>query len=80
MPDHCPYAFLDPQIPDKLQINENYWCSNADEMYACFKPNKLSKSDAISSEATKIDLNSVVAGVSILFVAAACLVCFMVKK
>ena len=81
MPDHCPYAFLNPMISEKLQINENYYCSmNKEELYVCFKPNKVSKSDAISSNATKVDLNSVVVGVSILFVAAACLVCFLMFK
>ena len=80
MREHCPYAFLDPMISEKLQINANIYCRDGDELYACFKPNKSFKSDAISSEATKVDLNSVVAGVSILFVAAACLVFLLMFK
>ena len=78
-PGNCPFAVLIPLFPDKIQIDTNSNCVEGEELYMCFKPNKSAKPDAISSDATKVDLNFVVAGASIFIVAVVCLVCFFVK-
>lgn len=78
-PKNCPYAVFSPLFQDKLQIDSGFACKEFNELYACFKP-KFTKSDAISGEATKFDSNSVVAGISVLFVVAACLACFLFKQ
>lgn len=58
MPKNCPYAVFSPIFQDKLQVDSGFGCKEFPELYACFKP-RFSNSDAISSEATKVVLNSV---------------------
>ena len=80
MPTDSPSAILDQMITDKLQISNNPWRREPDRPYICFEQKQSLQSDAITSDAGGVNVRFIIAGCSIVLVAAACLVAYLVKR
>ena len=76
IPENCPLAVLDPQEPQKLQIEPSWYCEDILSPYICFKPKKSPESKAVLGGEVGVSSNFF-AVAALLQVATVCLVCFL---
>ena len=77
MPEDCPGAFFVLNF-DKLQIGTEWNCSQRPMRYVCFKPKKIAKSEAITSDVSGNSNLLTFAGLCLM--ALICLICFLLVK